>query len=821
MSYMARLMVLLGWLLDVFSLKPLSDAAFARFAAASDPDYPVHRAIWGMLAAGRIDDARELASAKWERSRSARIGRDLIHVLLRESAYEQALAIAEEMAGRQPDVPWTRMLAGDICRFFLGDEDKALATYLAAAPSCEAAMPDVYPQAVLYKRLTSIYRRRGDEERLVPALERFYSLAPTNFHDEEFILLAEERLKRGDSDGAKEVLETGCRAMTRNLPLREAYQKMGFGEPPPIPARKTPLPEALGIARIPVKTALLTEVDGPVATALTYVKDKARPGDVVTLSSCVAAIMEGRMLMEGTIRPSFLARFLSRLIAGAHATGAFGASAPMANPLSAQAALEEVGTLRLVVAALVGAVGKLFRITGWFYVVSGPQVAQIDDILGSIPPYDYYVMMGPRDPSGLSSRIASSLGEGVEAAIIDANDLGIAWAVGCSAGVDARELERVMSDNPAGNQDQMTPLVIVRPEAGARRVEGEQAGASVSRATRALSSGALGDAARATRASVTRTVANACAARDAAARTVASAACVAKASAARLLASIVRAFRMLPAKAGAARTRAGRFLSTVAGRGAVVAVIVVVALGASTMAWADRHPRAEPVPVLLYHDITSEEGPAGGMAVPVQEFLEQMEILRVNGYSAITTGELRAYLSGRGTLPPRAVLITFDDGYESVYTLAYPVLRACGFRATAFVVGATLNTPNHLTVGHLREMAASGTIEVGWHTFAGHTGTADNPSILSWTQDELRTDFRELAAMLNNAQVPIVPAFAYPFGRASEMEVQVAGEWGFTLGFTTEEGVVSRKDPPMLLKRITIWPGNSGSRFLARIVLAS
>ncbi len=460
---MSSLIVLLGWLLDVLSLKSLSDAIFAKFAGPSDADYPVHRAIWALCAQGNLEDAKRLATSRWEWTKSPRIGRDLIHVLLRLKQPGKAIAIADEMAAREPDNPWIRLLAADLYRFFAGKEDKDLKMYLDAVPACEAAMPDIYPQAVLYKRLTSMYRKRGDEDNLAAALEKFYALAPTNFHDEEFIELAEIRLKRGDREGAKQVLETGFDAMRRCLSIRQAYERLGFGEAPPVPLRKNALPEITGVSRIPVKTALLTEVDGPVETLRQYAGGKAEPGDTVTLSSCVGAIMEGRMLMEGTIRPSFVARFLSRFIAGAHEVGAFGASAPMANPLSAQTALEEVGTLRLLVAAAVGILGKLFKINGWFYVVSGAQVAQIDDILGSVPPYDYYVMMGPRDPSALSNEIAASLGEGIGAAIVDANDLGIAWAVGYSSGVDAKWLERVMSDNPAGNQDQMTPVVIVRP----------------------------------------------------------------------------------------------------------------------------------------------------------------------------------------------------------------------------------------------------------------------------------------------------------------------------------------------------------------------
>lgn len=457
-------MVRLGWFLDVLSLKGLSDAIFTKFATPRDPDYPVHRAVWGLLSAGEVEKALALARGRWEISRSPRAGRDYIHVLLRKREFSEAEKVAAELVGRNPDNAWIRVLYGDIVRFFSdpNNPERALEIYRQADPLCTARLPDHYPLAVLLKRVTQIYRELGDEDALLESLERFLSLKSTNFHHDEFILLAELHLKRGNRERAREVLETGCQAKVRDVHLREAWRRMGFGDPPPMPPRKKALPDLGGYEKVPIKTKLLTEADDPVETVRSYVEGKLRPGDVVAFSSCVAAIMEGRMLMEGTVPISRLARLTARLVASRHPVGAFTSSAPLANPLSAQTALEEVGSLRILAAIVAGGIGKLLRRDGWFYVVAGPQVAQIDDILGSLPPYDYYVMLGAKDPYLLSNRIAEALGGSVGAAIVDANDLGIAWAVGYSDGVDAKSLETAMADNPAGNQDQRTPIVLVR-----------------------------------------------------------------------------------------------------------------------------------------------------------------------------------------------------------------------------------------------------------------------------------------------------------------------------------------------------------------------
>lgn len=457
---MASLAVLVAWVLDVLSLRRLSDRMFMRFASSRDAAYPVHRAIWGLLAEGDADGAYFLARDSWELKRSPRIGRDYIFILISRKEYQDAYEVASAMSKAQPDNPWLRLLAADVCYYFLGNEDKALELYRQADLVCQAFPQPHYPMAVVLKRLSMIYRKSGNEDALFQTLRRALELSPSNFREEEFVLLAQGLLDRGYS-GAKETLEKGLVVERRSALIREAWKRMGFGEPPPVPPPGIRLPDMCGVEKIPVRTRLIVEADDPVEIVRTYAGHIVRPGDIVTLSSCVAAIMEGRMLMEGCIRPTFLARLIARAVAGEHGVGAFGASAPMANPLSVQTILEEVGTLRVVAAAALGALGKFLGKRGWFYSICGPQAGQIDDILGALPPYDYYVMMGARDASAVAREMAASLG--VEAAIVDANDLGIAWAVGYSQGVDPKDLERLMSDNPAGNQEQQTPVVVVRP----------------------------------------------------------------------------------------------------------------------------------------------------------------------------------------------------------------------------------------------------------------------------------------------------------------------------------------------------------------------
>ena len=96
-----------------------------------------------------------------------------------------------------------------------------------------------------------------------------------------------------------------------------------------------------------------------------------------------------------------------------------------------------------------------------FYRLAGEQAALIDDMPGAIPPFDYYVVLGPKNSRNTCYAIKELTGH--EAAVVDANDLQIAWAVGVSEPLLKKPIENALSDNPAGNGDQRTPIIILRP----------------------------------------------------------------------------------------------------------------------------------------------------------------------------------------------------------------------------------------------------------------------------------------------------------------------------------------------------------------------
>lgn len=124
------------------------------------------------------------------------------------------------------------------------------------------------------------------------------------------------------------------------------------------------------------------------------------------------------------------------------------------------------GQWRMTFAMLAGMAAKLIGRSGVFYELAGEQAALIDDVTGTMPPFDKHIVYGPADPDGVAERIKARLGcHG--AAVADVNDLKRAAVLGVTKGLDPQRLAQILIDNPFGNASQRTPIVIIRNYAAA------------------------------------------------------------------------------------------------------------------------------------------------------------------------------------------------------------------------------------------------------------------------------------------------------------------------------------------------------------------
>jgi len=203
---------------------------------------------------------------------------------------------------------------------------------------------------------------------------------------------------------------------------------------------------------LPVGTHLLGVLDEPEAVLRRYAGELVQPGDVLTIGETPLAVMQGRYHHPATVQPSALARLLCRV---------FHPTSSLATACGLQSLIDVVGPARVLGAWLVGLALKLVGSKGWFYRLAGDQARLIDDITGTTPPYDQTIVLGPDQPAAFCAAMARSLG--VAVAVVDVNDLGRVKVLASSPGCDEALLERALRPNPAGNANERTPLVLVRP----------------------------------------------------------------------------------------------------------------------------------------------------------------------------------------------------------------------------------------------------------------------------------------------------------------------------------------------------------------------
>jgi hypothetical protein len=206
---------------------------------------------------------------------------------------------------------------------------------------------------------------------------------------------------------------------------------------------------------LPIKTHLLTHLDDPAEVVKRYVLPHAQPGDVITLGETPVALMQGRFRHPTDVKPGWLAKRLCYY---------FLPTSSLATACGMQALVDIVGPWRVLSAFIVGAIAKKFlNQPGMFYQLAGEQARLIDDVTGTLPPYDQFIVLGPDNPQQVVNQIQQETG--LAAAIVDVNDLKAVKILAVTPGLSSSFLEQALISNPAGNADEQTPLVLIRPTA--------------------------------------------------------------------------------------------------------------------------------------------------------------------------------------------------------------------------------------------------------------------------------------------------------------------------------------------------------------------
>ena len=192
------------------------------------------------------------------------------------------------------------------------------------------------------------------------------------------------------------------------------------------------------------------------------------------------------------------------------------------------------------------------------------------------------------------------------------------------------------------------------------------------------------------------------------------------------------------------------------------------------------------VPILMYHYISDPPEEADeyreDLSVTPGEFRKQMQYLAENGFNTIDFYTLSRAITGKAPLPPRPVILTFDDGYLDHYENAFPIMQEFGFTGTFFIITGYVDAgnPNHMTWPMIEEMAAAG--------MRMESHSKSHPDLRGASREELVWQILGSQETLA-AHIGYTPRyFCYPGGRYDEETIAVLQELDFWGAVTTAGG---------------------------------
>lgn len=244
--------------------------------------------------------------------------------------------------------------------------------------------------------------------------------------------------------------------------------------------------------------------------------------------------------------------------------------------------------------------------------------------------------------------------------------------------------------------------------------------------------------------------------------------------------------------------------------------------------------------VISYHEIADKKNALiPEYAVSPTNFVRQMDWLKNHGYHFVSVDQVLAARAGKLPLSERAVLITFDDGYRSVYTNAFPIIKLFNAPAVIAVVGSWLQPTSGevvnfdgravsrdemLSWAQIKEMTDSGLVEVGSHTYGLHDGISANPqgnmqpaattriyspATKSYESEDvykkrLYTDLKKNNDLLREHGISAPRVIAWPYGSYNIEARDAAEKLGMPIGLTLDDGPNTVATPLWSLRRILV-----------------
>lgn len=245
------------------------------------------------------------------------------------------------------------------------------------------------------------------------------------------------------------------------------------------------------------------------------------------------------------------------------------------------------------------------------------------------------------------------------------------------------------------------------------------------------------------------------------------------------------------------------------------------------------------IPILMYHQLLNDASRHGKYITSPETFEADIKYMKSQGFESVSASEVIDYVNGKGQLPDKPYMITFDDGFETMLFYLLPVLKKYDEKAIVSVVGSYCDTYSqngvrknlsyaNLSWDECSMLEKSGYIEIENHSYDLHSDKSR--SVMTKTSGQSQTEYNKLLTddiMLNHTKIKSATGsapvcFTYPFGYYTKDSESLIKSLGYKMSLSCEEGItrVVKSDPStlFLMKRFNRPDGIETERFLSGII---
>jgi peptidoglycan/xylan/chitin deacetylase (PgdA/CDA1 family) len=219
--------------------------------------------------------------------------------------------------------------------------------------------------------------------------------------------------------------------------------------------------------------------------------------------------------------------------------------------------------------------------------------------------------------------------------------------------------------------------------------------------------------------------------------------------------------------------------------------------------------------ILMYHYI--DDNPLHSKIADLHvspEILEaQIKYLLNKGYKFVTYNEALDLFKKDGKVPPKTLALTFDDGYRSLYTEAFPILKKYHVKASAYIISQDIGHKGNVTWDMLKELSKSGLIEIGDHT-------VNHKNLKRLSEEDQRFQIGQNKLDLEKGLGITVNTVVYPYGEYNTTTEKIAQELGFKGGAAVYNGVRPSVNNFYNWRRVQIQDKDVGDELLKTLYIA-